>query len=442
MLGRTLTRIAWMVLWVSLVAGAQAAVQAEAPTLPETMTEDNVMEFIEEHDISTVEAFVEALPPLHKQSYVSVFGSQSPVADFISTSQPRIVSWGADARFILTWTVNPDDPFTNTVEFLQPLPEEGRWSAGVIDFGTDPPELRHPTTCASCHTSINRPLWGRPKRFKGTELEYENSKSLSTDEAAMSTTMRTTTDLRLTPLQRDGYHATRPRGIKFGIRRDLMLPNREFSDVIGWRHAQVLFSRLHARENYDSIVETVMCGGDGQPDNLRERVMGQFSQELYNPRLLSGTLEPVQGENEFPGRAQNDYHYQAFALSFLMLHDLWQSNERVAKLYRETSNELFVDFSPERTTVALYYRKGGATAEDELVAMHNGLFALSGSASIEKRGQRYGAPAIEIGILQSHSKLFAPQVCSILQEADLPEVSIAAGTSPVAEGTAARSSSP
>ena len=35
-----------------------------------------------------------------------------------------------------------------------------------------------------------------------------------------------------------------------------MLPNREFSDVIGWRHAQILFSRLHARENYDSIVET------------------------------------------------------------------------------------------------------------------------------------------------------------------------------------------
>ena len=441
MLGGTFsagTRIAWTVLWVSLlwvslVVGAQVAVQAEAPTLPETMTEDNVMEFIEEHDISTVEAFVEALPPLHKQSYVSVFGSQSPVADFISTSQPRIVSWGADARFILTWTVNPDDPFTNSVEFLQPLPEEGRWSAGVIDFGSDPPELRHPTACASCHSSINKPLWGRPYVFKGTEHEYEKSKNLSADEAALYKTMTTTTNSRLTPLDRDGYN-TQPRGIKFGIRRDLMLPNREFMNVIGWRHAEVLFSRLRDRDNYDSLVETVMCGGDGQPNNLRERVIGQFSQELYNPRLLSGTLEPVQGENELPStsRARNDYKYQAFAIAFLMLHDLWQNNERVTKFYRETSNELFVDLSNSRE--ALRYGPGQATAEDELVATHNGLFALPGSASISERGYRYGAPGVETGVLRSHSKLFARHVCGILQD---DSVSIAAGASPVSEGTAA-----
>ena len=411
-------RIGWTVLWVSLIAGAQAAIQAETPTLPETMTEDNVMQFVEEHDISTVEAFVAALPPLHKQFYVSMFGSQSPAADFISTSHPRIVSWGADARFILTWTVNPDDPLTNTVEFLQSLPEEGRWSAGVIDFGTDPPELSHPTTCASCHSSINKPLWGRYDSHKGTELEREHRENQSADEEALYNTMATTTDPRLTPLERDGYQ-TKRRGFKFSFRRDLQLPNWEFDTVIALRHAEVLFSRLRARENYDSLVETVMCGGDGQPDNLRERVIAQFSQELYNPRLLSDSLEPVQGENEFPGRVQHDYDLLSFEIAFLALRDLYLNDEGVAELYRQTSNEDVYDVKDSafggRGPLLRRYAKGTATAEDELLAAYREFFELSGQASIDYRARRGVDPRYGTKFIKVHALLFANHVCGILR---------------------------
>ena len=300
-------RIAWAALGVSLAVGLPTAGPAGAQTLPETMTEANVMAFVDEQGISTVEAFIEALPPLHKQHYVSVFKSDSPSADSISTSHPRIVSWGADARFIVTWTTNPDDPFTESAEFLQPVPEEGRWIAGVIDFSGDSPSLRHPQACASCHGDINKPLWGMFDSWEGTELEHEGS-SASEDEAALYETMIASTHPRLAPLERGGYRRTRAKSLEFAGRQ-LQSPNWEFGQVLALRHAEVLFNRLRAREDYDQVAEFVACA-DAPPWNgegLRRRVIAQFSQERYNPRLLSGSLSAIQGINPLVPELLADY---------------------------------------------------------------------------------------------------------------------------------------
>ena len=110
-----------IVLLVSLLT-ATAEGQGEAATLPETMTEDSVIDFVTKQEISTVEAFIKALPPLHKRHFVAVHDSASPAADFISTSHPRIISWGADASFVVTWTTNPGDPDSDNVEFPAACP--------------------------------------------------------------------------------------------------------------------------------------------------------------------------------------------------------------------------------------------------------------------------------------------------------------------------------
>ena len=150
----------FLVCGVLFIPPLPATAAGQDPVLPETMTEDIVAAFLTEHDISTAEAFIAALPPLHKTHYMAIYRSDSPVAEFISTEHPRIVSWGADSRFVVTWTTHPDDPNGNQVEFLQPLPEEGRWSAGVIDFSGTTAEIRHPNACSQCHGTLNRPLWG------------------------------------------------------------------------------------------------------------------------------------------------------------------------------------------------------------------------------------------------------------------------------------------
>ena len=142
-----------IVLLVSLLT-VTAEGQGVPATLPETMTEDSVIDFVTEQEISTVKAFIQALPPLHKRHFVAVHDSASPAAGFISTSHPRIISWGADSNFVVTWTTDPEDPDSDNVEFLQPVPAEGRWIAGVIDFSGDSPEIRHPETCAQCHGDL------------------------------------------------------------------------------------------------------------------------------------------------------------------------------------------------------------------------------------------------------------------------------------------------
>ena len=410
-------------LGVSLAVGLPTAGPAGAQTLPETMTEANVMAFVDEQGISTVEAFIEALPPLHKQHYVSVFKSDSPSADSISTSHPRIVSWGADARFIVTWTTNPDDPFTESAEFLQPVPEEGRWIAGVIDFSGDSPSLRHPQACTNCHGDINKPLWGMFDSWEGTELEHEGG-SASGDEAALYETMIASTHPRLAPLERGGYRRTRAKALEFAGRQ-LQSPNWEFSQVLALRHAEVLFNRLRAREGYDQVAEFVACA-DAPPWNgegLRQRVIAQFSQERYNPRLLSGSLSAIQGINPLAPQSLADYstgQSLSYAVAFLVFHDLWQRDEGVAGLYRQTSNDqIFGDATATLVSSEemVRYELGTATAENELLAGYREFFALRGQASIDDRARRPVNPRYAGNFIGDHAFHFADRVCSALRTA-------------------------
>ena len=93
------------ILLVCLLLTSPAAVQAQI--LPEELTEDVVKAFLNDHDISTVDALVKALPPLHKRHFLSVFDSAGRSAAFTSLTHPRIISWGADSRFILSWSTSP-----------------------------------------------------------------------------------------------------------------------------------------------------------------------------------------------------------------------------------------------------------------------------------------------------------------------------------------------
>ena len=385
----------------------RAAASATLATLPETMTEASVMAFIEEHGISSVAGFVDALPPLHKRHFVSLFESSSPVANFISPSHPRIVSWGADARFIATWTTNPDAPSRDMVEFLQPVAEEGRWIAGVVDFSGSAPELRHPESCASCHSDINRPLWGAYDVWAGTEKEDNTSNPPRQPVRDLFETMEATTNPRVTPLEQADYEsfprliplADRPRGE----------PNWEFGSALLRRHAEVLFDRLRAEEDYDAFVESLACASWGTGEVIR-----RVGRDRYDPRRLSSSLDPIQGENSLTG---NDFLYGvrlAEAIEFLTFHDLWQRNESIARRYREQANDLTgTSYTGEFETRRLF-PLGSATEEDEMLAAYREFFTLRGQASIDERvgrriDPRFGALFIPVQLYH-----YGPIVCELL----------------------------
>ena len=399
---------------------AEPDATAAPPVLPETMTEANVLAFIAEHGISTVEAFVEALPPLHKRHFVSVFDSASPSAAFISADSPRVVSWGADARFLVTWTTNARDPFYEAVEFLQPVPEEGRWIAGVIDFSADPPALRHPAACSSCHGKLNKPLWGA-QTWLGTEFRSETGGSGFPDELARAAeNLRVSTHPRLTPLELERYAhwaypnrpplVRNPRRIHFAS-RDTQVPNWEFGGVLSARHGEILFERLKARDDYHRIARTAVCGW------VAHKTLRWFSPAEFDPVLLSGTLEAIQGN----AAGKTDYRAGSGSVSvavlFLMFHDLWRTDAGVKALYRSLSNEHVLS----RNTLAegllaslLQYPRGTRTAEDELVAAYDQLFGLAGQQAIDARASKAVSPRYSHSFMQHHFSAFRGRVCGAM----------------------------
>ena len=322
---------------ISMVVPPGAWAQQVTRGLPETMTQENVLEYIRTESVSTVEAFIEALPPLHKRHFISVFESQSPAKEYISGTYPRVVSWGADARFVVTWTTDPANPTGNQVEFLQPVPAEGRWIAGVIDFAASPPAITQPETCKSCHGDLNRPLWGAYPVWKGTETPL-GGEALTPQLVMLQKALATSTYPRLAPLDLSRYQYP-PRLFRFvDSLSHLVVPNWEFGSVISWRHAEVLFQRLKAREDYEQIAAATACS-----DNPRFYLADWFSQADFNLRRLSGTGEFVQGENTHYGLDRDysvGYSSVGRSLAFLIFHDLYQRDERITALYQSTSNEL------------------------------------------------------------------------------------------------------
>ena len=382
---------------------ARRKAASETAELPESLSQDVLLEFIEARGIGSVEAVVEALPPLHRRHFLAVHGSHSPPADFISTAHPRIVSWGADAQFIMTWTTNDvDHPFREGLEFLEARPDEGRWVAGVIDFSTDTPQLKHPAACAGCHGDIAKPLWGS-NRWQGTEDERPDTRPTAT-ERTLYATMADATHPRLVPLERESYRTTMTRLV--ALPYDRVPPNQEFSAMLSSRHAEVLLARLRAREDYREIAESLACG------SYRSRVLELFGQADFAPNRLSGNGVEFQGTSTLSRIELGDYYdgsYLSDRITLLVFHDLWRTDGSVRGVYRWTRNDFGTPPDASR------FDLGTATMEDELVAAYREFFGLRGQAQIDERGARIGrvvAPEYAQTFTQYHLGEFHQQVCA------------------------------
>lgn len=398
-----------------LLAGSFAAA-AGGQSLPETMTEENVATFLEDHGITTVEAFIEALPPLHKAHFVAIHSSWGPAPDFISPTEPRIVSWGADSRFIVSWTTNRDHAEANQISFLQPVADEGRWIAGVIDFSAESPEIRHPTTCARCHSSLNRPLWGPEFRNLGTEEESQNEsfRAFSDDVVALYATMRSSTDPRLAPLDRSDYLPDRKRSV-FMPNGKGTSPVWELAGSLLLRHAEVLFRQLRDSPDYDTFVASTICLPE---PGFLEAIGHRFPQVHQNLRLLSDTGEPIQGEDELADREPLNYIAAGIdlhrAIAFLVYRDAWSRFEEARAFYSGTSNEEMLGATGSFEESLLRFPPGEATAEEELEAAFSGFFDLAGRSFLEAMVLRNDLVRWNRTFLGAHVGAFRSRLCTAL----------------------------
>ena len=409
-----------------LIGSPLDAADSDSSHLPETMTEDIVMNYIRSHGISSVEAFVQALPPAHKRNFVSLFGSSSPSAHAISVEHPRVIAYGLDARFVVTWTTNPQDPAFHHVEFIQHAPERRRWIAGSIDFSVPQPELRHPQTCSQCHSDMNRPLWGASEWLGAERRAWNVFPKPGTDEYDLHEAMLHSTNSRLMPLELDAYRAP-PRSVvqsPAGLSTD---PSSELGLLFSFRHAETLF-RIVRDTVQDTEIATKLCHvpthfADGpNSSHAGDAIRALFDQKHYNIGRLADTLEFFAAITDPNDRQDPDEYYLgggslSDVIVFLSLRRMWQRYPRIAEVFRQTPNEDAVaNILEDQEHLVLKFPKGEATAEDELVAGYEDFFELRGQASMDERIRRGGPLYYSSVFVRAFGRALVPKVCLLIEE--------------------------
>ena len=388
--------------------------------------------FLDRHGVTSPEEFIAALPDLHKQRFSFVYESEAAEREHVSYEYPRFVSWGADGRFIFAWNTDPDAPsrFRDAVEFLRQ--DETDWRAGVIDFSGEDPEITEPADCRTCHGSLNKPLWGAAFSWAGTEYAAIEDPDFEDARNAMQTVLDSThpriepLDFSASafPLQIEAENLTE-RYLRLPERSAGLLAVEEAGLLFSLRHAEVLFRRLKARDDYREIAEDALCAPDSW--SAGELALGPFSESEHDPAILATTQAPIQSVHGRSGFARMpDDGYGAGgelgnALIFLMLADLWEQEPILRKLYREVSSrDTLASETQWISDAALDYGAGGATAEDELIRQVRLRFGQANRASLLERAIRNARMPrhgdLGASFFDGHLDVMRPQVCQTLRD--------------------------
>ena len=377
--------------------------------------------------VRTVEQFIAALPDLYKERFSMVYASESPAQDHVSSNYPRIVSFGGDGRFTFAWNTDPAAPaeFRDVVEFMRR--GDSRWSAGLIDFSGSTPAVTEPASCQSCHGPLNKPLWGAYPTWTGTEYvdDLEHEYVQATQRAIEST------NPRIEPLDFSASHLLRQTRYLITLGEysyaeySYAAAVEETGNVLAWRHAEVLFRRLKAREDFRQFAEEAVC--ESYPGNIRGAALAPFQTGEHNLAVLSNTGQVVQGGSIESPLVAPDYHYLAggslgAALVFLVVVDLWEQEPIVRKVYREVSNvdALSSRFKGSPFEVSLLYHAArSASAEDELIAklrLHFGNANREALADRARQNTRNGSylGALSAMFFPAQLEVMAPRVCDAL----------------------------
>ena len=386
-----------------------------------------LLRFLDRHSITSVEEFINALPALHQERFVMVYRSEALAPEAITEEHPRIIAWGADGRFVFSWPTNPEmpHPFGESVEFLQQA-DDRTWIAGAIDFSNPTPEIAQPAVCQSCHGSLSKPLWGGYFRWGGTEGSYEPDELLANAEnnyrAAYSN------NPRITPLDFSAsvfFYGYKRYFEESSPAHPYTGPVEEASLVLALRHAEVLFERLKAREDYGEFAENTVCSSDAGGDAQRsfmdayDHTIGVFANEL---RSVGSAVGSWLSGATYPNYNYQDAHFGEI-LVFLIVHDLWETHAAVRRLYRSVSNADLRDGErggARRAEDHLVYPVGEATAEDELIQLYRLHFGYGGRAAIAAIAAAqpyYGEGAFTARFGEGHLWTMLPRVCATLRGA-------------------------
>ena len=372
----------------------------------------------------TVEDFVLALPGHHKSRSLLLLESQAGDAEFVSSSTPRAISWGATANDLFSWGTNDQSPRYDQVEFI--TKEHGEWVFGVIDFASSPPVLSRETdACHTCHVN-GHPIWGVFYSWPGTPLTEFGDVHVARDWVE---NVRSSGDSRVTQVSvQAGY----------GV-GDLTAKSIEMEDALATRHGEVLIESIMPADGVitadDAIAyaEQLLCP-KGRDTTLRDvdyalQALFPVDHLPYAMRDDDGTVRDVDGDRPlelhgyyyFGNSFSNSYSVMAlYLIRYLVEHDddLMELYAGLDNLESTSSTSTGQEGLQYRETF-LHYPSGTATVLDELDSRAAILFDLKGLAQLEYRMDLLAGRASyirnrQVALRDGHLVVMVPKVCGVL----------------------------
>ena len=391
-----------------------------------------IQRFIDRHGITTPEEFIAALPDAYKQRFVLVYSSEAAAAAHVSGDYPRAISFGGDGALTFAWNTDPSAPaeFRESVEFVRQ--NDTDWSAGVIDFSGESPQIVEPASCQGCHGPLNKPMWGMWGEWAGSETVVPGAfdDAIVQSAAAAMARVLASSDPRIEPL--DFSASSFEGGIRF-LTPSGRVPSvsavEEAGAVWSWRHAEVLYRILRGRyTDFRSFSDGVVCNEHDQLAAFA-LTLNAFSHPEQN-LFVSDANEEFPDEPGYKPPVSSDlvgytYYFHtdgslADAVLFLLIADVWRDEPIVRRLYRSVSNSdtILPDVTGSSKSAMLHYPAGSATAEDELIQKLRLHFGQGTAASLDTRaeqnGRKYIGGVLSASFRTGHLSAIWPRICNAL----------------------------
>lgn len=248
-----------------------------------------------EHDrIDAIEQLLEALPSDYRSHYVLIFSSRSPKKG--SMRDPRVILYGTDARFILSFNGNPAEEGYQDLETAEFDAQQDRFLFREVHFSTTGKSAArveyspiNPVECLSCHGTPARPVWDTSPLWPGAYGERYGSNLSAVERAGIREFLRQQpTHPRYRTLigtERFAYRSTFVPDARSEYMGDAPEPpNAEFTQLLNALNMRVIAAEVTRHARYAAYRYALLgvaegnCGAPEEflPPSLRASVRGDL----------------------------------------------------------------------------------------------------------------------------------------------------------------------